>query len=116
MALIRIDDIPVKTIIGVRDAERKKKQEVLVSIEISYDSSNASASDDINDALDYDLLAKKVVVHVKGSKYFLMEKLAQSILELIMREKNVISAKVTVQKLHALPFTKGLFVEVRSDG
>ncbi len=49
MAVIRIHDLRVSTIISVHSHERKKKQEVLINITIEYDSSIASKTDDIID-------------------------------------------------------------------
>ncbi len=109
---IRITDLCAKTIIGVNDRERKKKQPVLINIEILYNAQMAAAGDRIQDALDYDTLSKKIVAHVEKSRFFLLEKLTDFILNLVMQDKKILSATVRVDKPGALISSRSVSFEL----
>ena len=69
MGTIRIKDLLLRIIIGINDWERKKKQDVLINIEIDYNSEKAMESDDINHALDYKSLVKKIISEVEQTEF-----------------------------------------------
>ena len=51
--IIYIEDLRVKTIIGIFDWERETKQEVSIDIEFPFDCMKAAKNDSIEDTLDY---------------------------------------------------------------
>lgn len=114
LGILCINNLRASTIIGVNEWERKQKQEVLVSVELQYDVSKAAKTDNIKDAVDYGELARKIIVLGERSSYFLIEKLANAILELVLSEKKVVAAKVRVEKPAAVPAASGVSVEVGS--
>ena len=112
MALIRITDLKIKTIIGINAWERNTKQDIIINAIIEYDAARAVKSDKITDTIDYKTITKKIIAKVKGSKYFLLEKLTAEVLNLILSERNVISATVRIDKPKALRFAKSVSVEL----
>ena len=103
MAIIRINDIKVRTIIGANSWERVNKQELLVNITIEYDSAKPEVSDKLSDALDYQSVANKAIKTVERSRYILLEKLTAKLLAGIMSDSRVQAAYVRIDKPHALP-------------
>lgn len=112
MGTIRIKDLLLRIIIGINDWEREKKQDVLVNIEIDYNSEKAMESDDINQALDYKSLVKKIISEVEQTEFFLVEKLAGYILNIIFENELVQFAKVKVDKPHAIRFAESVSFEI----
>ncbi len=112
MGTIRIKDLLLRIIIGINDWEREKKQDVLVNIEIDYNSEKAMESDDINQALDYKSLVKKIISEVEQTEFFLVEKLAGYILNIILENELVQFAKVKVDKPHAIRFAESVSFEI----
>ena len=53
MDRILISDLLVRCIIGVRDEERRDKQDVLINLELSVDLRKAGTSDRLEDSVDY---------------------------------------------------------------
>ena len=74
-----IKDLLVRGIIGIRDWEREKPQDILINITAITDTSRAAQSDNITDCVDYSALAKKVQAHAETSARFTVEALANDL-------------------------------------
>jgi dihydroneopterin aldolase/D-erythro-7,8-dihydroneopterin triphosphate epimerase len=109
---IFIQDLHLRCIIGIHDWERKKKQDVLVNIEMEADCAPAGTSDDFSDAVDYRALTKKVIALAEASEFFLVEKMAQAVAELCLEDPRVEGARVRVEKPGAVRFARSVGVEV----
>lgn len=90
------------TIVGIHPWERTDKQRVILNVEIEFDGSKAAYSDDIADTIDYAELSQGIIDHVESSQYLLVEKLAQSVLDLIMALPQVERASVELDKPMAI--------------
>jgi FolB domain-containing protein len=112
MDRILISDLLVRCIIGVRDEERREKQDVLINLELSADLGKAGASDRIEDAVDYAALKKRIVGMVENSQFFLVEALAENIASLCLEHPKVAQAVVRVEKPTALRFARSVGVEI----
>ena len=110
--IIRIKNLRLRTIIGIFDWERKHPQDVVINATLEFDGEKAAASDRIEDTVDYKDLNKKIVSLVENSQFFLIEKMAQEILNLILDHPRVKSARVEVDKPLALRFSDSVSVEV----
>ncbi|MFQ5479961.1 MAG: dihydroneopterin aldolase [Thermodesulfobacteriota bacterium] len=110
--IIRIKDLRLRTIIGCNSWEREKKQDITINVLMDCDSDKAIISDDIQDTTDYREITKEIIESVEESEFFLIEKLAGFILDIVMKRKCVRSATVEVDKPHALRFSRSVSVEV----
>lgn len=109
---IQIHDLLLRCIVGINPEERVKKQDVIITMTLYSDLRQAGRSDNIDDAVNYKDLTKRVVDHVEASSYFLVEKLAQSIAEIAVREFKVERAVVSVEKPGALRFARSVGVVI----
>jgi D-erythro-7,8-dihydroneopterin triphosphate epimerase len=114
MAIIRITDLSLRTIIGLYDWERTIKQDVIINAEIHFDAAKAAKTDKVEDTIDYKTINKKIIAHVEESKYFLIEKMAGAVLQIIMDEPKAQAAKVRIDKPGALRFAKSVSVELEA--
>lgn len=112
MAVIRITDLSLKTIIGIFDWERKQKQEVLINVEIDFNATKSMKTDNVNDTVDYKIITKEIIRHIEASEYFLIEKMAGEILRIVLSYPKVRKARVRVDKPGALRFARSVSVEV----
>ena len=110
---IIISDLFLRTIIGINDDERTNRQDVLVNLVLSVDTRTAGRSDDIADTVNYRTLTKDVIDLVEGSQFFLIEKLAEEIAQLCLRDDRVEDVTVTIGKPAALRFAKSVGVSIR---
>lgn len=112
MAKVRITDLSLRTIIGIHDWERKKKQDVIINITLEYDSRQSRKLDSIKTAVDYRSLTKEIIDQVESSQFFLLESLGDFVLKIVMKNSKVKQATVRVDKPHALQFARSVSVEL----
>ena len=105
-----LKDLEFETIIGINKEEREKKQKLLIDIDIDLDVIKISS---IEDTLDYDELSKKIK-KIADKNHFLLETLADEILEMIFLDKRVKKAKVIIKKPSAIK--DALYAFVKKEG
>jgi D-erythro-7,8-dihydroneopterin triphosphate epimerase len=110
MAVIRIKNLLVKTIIGFNPEERVNRQDVIINLEIKVDVSGAVLTDHEDGIYNYKSITKAIIAFVSESKYRLLEKLTYEVLQLIMKDERVLWAKVEIDKPHALRFSDSVSV------
>jgi D-erythro-7,8-dihydroneopterin triphosphate epimerase len=108
---ISIENLRLRTIIGINDWERREKQDVVISVELELDGDTGTTRDAIEDTLDYKRLTKNIVEEVEQSHFFLLEKLCDHILRIAMGDTRVKAARVRVHKPLALRFADSVSVE-----
>jgi dihydroneopterin aldolase len=86
---------------GVLPDERENGQGFVVDLEVRTDVSDAAATDDLAQTIDYSVLAKEVVTIVEGKPQDLVETLAVLIAEQMLTHERVSSVEVTVHKPQA---------------
>lgn len=116
MDSIVIEGLSVETIIGVHDWEKKKKQTVLIDIELFTDTRGAARSDDLAQTLGYGDIARSVTEHVSGSRFELIEALAQSVADLILSEFHPQRVRLKVSKPGAIPNATNVAVIIERQG
>ena len=109
---ILIRDLLVRCIIGVREEERRQKQDVIINLSLRVDLRAAGRSDRLDDSVDYSGLKKKILAHVEESRYQLIEALAEAIAGVCLREPAVRLVKVRVEKPGALRFARSVGVQI----
>lgn len=109
--IVRIKKLKLKTIIGIDKQERKRKQIVIINIEYEIKKTKAHKTDNIQDTLNYRTLTKKIIKSVQLSRFLLLEKLANSILKIVLEDKRISWAKVEVDKPGAIRFSDSVSIE-----
>ena len=112
MDKVFIKDLEIETIIGIFGWEREVKQIVKISLEMSFDISKAGKSDQIEDALDYKKIGKSIVNLVENSSFFLVEKMAEEIAKLVLKNKQIEDILLKVEKPGALRGSKSVGVNI----
>lgn len=116
---IIIRDLHVRGIIGINEDERTEQQDIVINLDLQTDTRPAGRSDDIADAVNYRSVAKRVIELVEGSRYFLVERLAEEIARVCLQEEQVQRVRVSVEKPSALRFARSVGVDIersREDG
>ena len=109
---ILIQDLMLRTIIGINDEERRNRQDVLINISLHADTRAAGASDDIEDAVNYRTITKRVIKRVEESKFYLVERMAAEIATICLDDPRVGAVDVRVEKPGALRFARSVGVEI----
>lgn len=102
MDIVFINDLRIDTIIGIYDWERQVRQTVSFDLEMAHDIRQAAATDDIQYALNYKAVSKRLITMVEGSCFLLVETLAEEAARMIMTEFHVPWLRLTLYKPGAL--------------
>ena len=113
--LILIQDLLLRTIIGINEEERRKRQDVLINLRLHAHTRAAGRSDDIEDAVNYRTLTKRIIERVEDSRFYLVEKMAAEIAAICLQDPRVEAVDVRVEKPGALRFARSVGVEIHRD-
>jgi len=102
MDIIYINDLRIETIIGIYGWERKIKQTVVLDIEMGTDIRKASASDAVEDTLNYKSVAERLISFIGDSEFELIETLAEQVANILLDEFAVPWLRLRVNKQGAL--------------
>lgn len=109
---IEIRELKARGILGVGDHERKSPQEIVVSLSIFTDTRPAARTDSVSETIDYYTLGNRVRSFVEESSFFLVERLAEAVAALCIKEFGVRRITVTVEKTQAFRVAKSVGVTI----
>ena len=112
MDKVIIKNLLARGIIGIRDWERKRTQDILINIVLYTDTHQAAETDDITYCADYSMISKKVQAHAESAGRLTVEALANDLARLCLEEKNVQKVTVRVEKPGAVRFAESVGVEI----
>ena len=98
MDIVYIRNLKIDTVIGVNDWERKVQQTVSLDIDMATDISMAAESDDIVYTIDYKAVAKRLIKFIGENEFFLVERMAEKVWEIIRDEFEVKWMRLRVSK------------------
>jgi D-erythro-7,8-dihydroneopterin triphosphate epimerase len=104
LAVIKIKNLRLRTFIGIKDEEINNKQDVVINAQIHYSAIAAAHSDDMDNALNYRTITKKIIALVENERFSLLEKLAADVLSIAAEHPAVKYAEVEIDKPYALRF------------
>ncbi len=102
MDIVFLRDLRIETVIGIYDWERHTRQTVILDLEMGTDVAKAAASDDIEDALNYKAVAKRLIAFVEESEFMLVETLAERCAQIIREEFGVPWVRLSLNKVGAV--------------
>lgn len=102
MDKIIVRQLQVDALIGIHGWEQQNRQPVILDMDLFYDCSDAAASDDIKDALDYFSVCEQVTRFVYSSRFELIERLAEEVAKLILKNFSCEEVKLTLLKPNAV--------------
>lgn len=108
--LIKIENLRLRTIVGIFDWEKKVKQDVVINIEIYFDGKLAAKTDNIEDTIDYKSITKNIINYVENNQFDLIEKIAGDVGELVMSDDRIFKSIIRVDKPGALRFADSVSV------
>jgi FolB domain-containing protein len=112
MDKIQIKDLLLRCIIGTNDFERKDKQDILINVMLFLDFHEAADKDDISMTVNYREITKRIIQMVEGSRFYLLETLAEKVAQTCFENPKVAKVQVAVEKPGALRFARSVGVEI----
>lgn len=98
MDVIRICDLEVFYRVGVPDEERVQAQRLLIDVRMEIDFREAAASDDLAKTINYFAVTQRLLKFGEGREWKLIEKLAEDIAAMILKEFGAVGVRVEVKK------------------
>jgi dihydroneopterin aldolase len=116
MDIIFLQELKIKTLIGIYPWEVSTAQTIQLDLEIALPTSRACETDDFEDALDYALIVQRIQETLSGKHFSLLEALAEHVAQIILVEFESPWTKIRVAKLGAIRGVKkvGVCIERRS--
>ena len=96
---ILINDLRVLVVIGALPHEQEQPQPVRVDLALHVDLTEAGRSDDLDETVDYGLVADQVAELAADQKFVLLERFADEITHLALRFDRVEAVDVTATKI-----------------
>lgn len=112
MDRIVIRELLVRCVLGVDAEERREPQDVVIGVTLHADLREAGASDRLEDAIDYRAIKKQILAAAEGSRYQLVEALAERVAALCLADARVRRVDVVVDKPGSLRFARSAAVEI----
>lgn len=112
MDRIHIRDLLLRADIGVFEWEHGKPQDVVLNITLHADLSQAMASDQLDDTVDYKGLKQSIITLVDSKRFALVERLASEVADLCLLDARVRQVDVIVDKPGALRYARSVAVEI----
>lgn len=107
-----IEGLCVITTIGAYDWEQTIKQKLVLDIEMEWDNKPAGLSDDVNQCLDYAQVSQQVIVHIENNNFALIERVAEEVAALLIKQFSIPWVKIKVSKPGAVAAAKNVAVEI----
>jgi dihydroneopterin aldolase len=102
MDIVFIRELEIETVIGVYDWEREIKQLVVIDLEMGMDNRLPASTDNIEDALNYKAVGKRIISFIQASEFQLVETMAERVAEIVQNEFGVSWLKLQINKRGAL--------------
>ena len=101
-----------EAVIGVYDWEQDIKQPLEFDLEIVTNVAKASATDALEDAVDYAAISQRIIEMTSNSSYKLIETVAEHVAAMVLREFGVRWLQLRVMKPTAVPDADGVGVVI----
>ena len=99
MDIIFIDDLRLSTLIGIYPREKAVPQTLEISLQIGTSTTEAGASDDIGDTIDYAVVVDRLRRELSERHFNLLETLAEYMAQLLREEFGATWVRVSIAKL-----------------
>ena len=97
--------------VGVPEAERRRRQKVLIDLELGLDLKKAGRTDRVEATVDYAAVAREVKRLAEGRSFRLVEAMAESVAQAVRRRFRVKQVRVRIRKF-SVPGVGSVGVEI----
>lgn len=110
--VIAIKDLNLDALIGIHPHEKKTKQKILINIILNSPYESKSVNDKIENVVSYEHIVNRIKKLVNSGHIGLLETLAEKVAEICLRDKRVLDARVSIEKLEVFAETKSVGIEI----
>lgn len=116
MGTLSIRELRISCIVGVYPDERKREQDLFVDVDMAFDFSRVTASDQLADTVDYTEVALDLADYVRAERFQIIETLAQRACARILERHPILTrCRLVIRKPAAVPHALGAVVTVEQE-
>lgn len=110
---IHIKDLIISGILGINPNERVNPQDILVNATLWADTRPAARTDDIEDAINYRTITKRLIAHIEQGEPMLVERLVAELVDICFEsDERVAAVEMTVEKPGALRHARSVGITI----
>lgn len=102
----------LRMLIGICPHELVDTQDVYITLELYVDTQEAAKSDEIEHAVNYADIHDGLISKIETTRFGLLEKMAQAIVDLCFENELVQGCKVRIDKPDALRYAESVGIEI----
>ena len=110
MDLVTVEHLKVTASIGVWEWEQRIKQNLTIDLELGTDIRKAAETDDLENAVSYKDVSRRITEYVTGTSHRLIETVAENIAQIILTEFPVTWCRVKVSKPRAVENSRNVAI------
>lgn len=111
-SLVFVRGLQIETVIGVYDWERQVRQQLLLDLEMAWDTSAAAREDDVALALDYSKVSERLTRFARESDFRLIETFAERAAGLLQESFAISWLRLRVSKPGAVTAAQAVGVTI----
>ncbi len=108
--IIKIKNLKLATTIGVYEWEETYQRTLVFNVEIETDFTEGMKSDNLKDAIDYDIIVNQIKDFAQNNHCQLIEKMVGELLDSIMKDKRIKRCTLEVDKPKVYDFVDSFSV------
>ena len=112
MDTIFISELKLDALIGIYAWEHEVPQTLQIDVELAVDASRSAQSGRIGDTVDYASVVRRITETVTARHYALIERMAEDVAAMVLREFRTPWIRISIAKLAALRGVKKLGVVI----
>ena len=109
---IGIEELKITCTIGTQEEEQHQQQDIFVDIEVE---TQPNSADDLDDTVNYVLIAELCNDLATKQHYQLLESYAQDVLDSLLDKFNISTAQIKVKKPQAIPTARCATIKIRKE-
>ena len=103
---IHIKNLLVQGILGIKDNERKKKQDIIIQAILWIENYISEKNENIYMTINYKNIVNLIIDYVKNNKPFLVEKMCNDLIKLLFKlDLRIKKIRIKIEKPKALKLT-----------
>ena len=112
MGTIGFEHLKISCHLGVEDLERQFLQDIYVDLYVEVDFAKSASTDSLKDTISYVFLSEMCIQIAQNKPFHLMESLANEILDSILKEYAIDTARIRIKKPNAIANAQNAVVEL----
>tara|TARA_X000000950_G_C13897920_1_gene653693 strand:- start:2526 stop:2984 length:459 start_codon:yes stop_codon:yes gene_type:complete len=110
---ILVNKLILNALIGIHDHEKSKKQKICITLNLKANDNFNNLYDNIDNVVSYEHIVNDIKEFIGKGHVGLLETLAEEIVIICFKDKRILEAKITIEKLEVFSETHSVGIEIQ---